>query len=122
MVAPQSIIFTLAGKPGVTVTVVEDVGNLDFHLTTTGLADLSGLFFDFTNTKLSGLKVSGPQITQFVTKAGGVNKLANGVNLNGLKVSTFDVGMEFGLATFWYWSSSLTNPPNPTTIDLSARL
>src|SRR5262249_17075277 len=103
VVDPRSITFTLPGSvpgsPGVTVNVVEDNGNLDFHLTTTGKADLSGLFFDFTNSKLPTLSVSGStDITQFVTQAGGVSNLTNGVNLLGDKVSTFDVGMEFGLA------------------------
>jgi VCBS repeat-containing protein len=72
--------------------------NLDFTLTTTLKADLSGLFFDFTNSKLSSLTATGPLITQFVAKADGVSNLANGVNLNGQKVPNFDVGMEFGLA------------------------
>ena len=87
------------------MTVEEDGGNLDFNVSNTGpKADLSGLFFDFTNKKLAGLAVSGdPQITQFVTGAGSVINLKNGVNLNGAKlngsnVSPFDVGMEFGLA------------------------
>lgn len=101
VVNPRSITFTLAGSPGVTVNVVEDNGNLDFTLMTTGKADLSGLFFDFTNIKLSTLSVAESteiNITQFVTQAGGVSNLTNGVNLGGQKVSTFDVGMEFGLA------------------------
>jgi hypothetical protein len=51
-----------------------------------------------TNSKLSTLSVSGPQITQFVTGAGSIINLKNGVNLNGLHVPAFDVGMEFGLA------------------------
>jgi hypothetical protein len=99
VVLPRSITFTLAGKPDATVNVVEDGGNLDFNVTTTGKADLSGLFFDFTNSKLSTLSVSGgTQITQFAAKAGGVGLLANGVNLQGRDVSKFDVGMEFGTA------------------------
>jgi hypothetical protein len=99
VVLPRSITFTLAGRPGVTVNVVEDGGNLDFHLKTTGKADLSGLFFDLTNSKLSTLKIAGgTQISQFLAKAGGVGNLANGVNLNGQRVSNFDVGMEFGTA------------------------
>lgn len=98
VVDPRSITFTLAGSPGVNINVVEDGGKLDFTLTTTLKADLSGLFFDFTNSKLSTLSVAGPQITQFMTQAGGVMNLANGVNLNGLHLPNFDVGMEFGLA------------------------
>jgi hypothetical protein len=105
VVCPRSITFTLAGAPGATVTVVEDGGNLDFKVAELGpKADLSGLFFDFANSKLAGLAVSGdPQITQFVTGAGSVINLKNGVNLNGAKlnganVSAFDVGLEFGLA------------------------
>ena len=103
VVCPRSITFTLDGSPGVTVNVIEDGGNLDFTLTANTVnsksADLSGLFFDLTNSKLSTLAVSGdPQITQFVTQAGGVINLKNGVNLNGLGVPAFDVGMEFGLA------------------------
>ena len=94
---PRSITFTLKGSPNVTVNVVEDGGKLDFTVTTTSGADLSGLFFDFTNSKLSTLAVNGgTAITQFLHKANGVNTLANDVSLNGTKVSTFDVGIEFG--------------------------
>jgi len=102
VVCPRSITFTEAGSPSVTINVVEDAGNLDFTVTVDPAAkngDLSGLFFDFTNSKLSTLSVSGdPDITQFVKQAGGVMNLTNGVNLNGLGVPNFDVGMEFGLA------------------------
>ncbi len=96
----RSITFTLAGAPSVTINVVEDgSGNLDVNTTVNGVADLSGLFFDMTNSKLSTLSVSGdPLITQFVKGAGSVINLANGVNLNGLGVPAFDVGMEFGRA------------------------
>src|SRR5258708_5123514 len=71
---PRSITVTIPGAPSATVTVVEDGGNLDFTVTLPGpKADISGLFFDFTNSKLSGLHVSGSsQLTQFVTGAGGV--------------------------------------------------
>jgi hypothetical protein len=102
VVCPRSITYTLGGSPGVAITVVEDGGNLDFSLnvdtTDPKKGDLSGLFFDFTNSKLSTLSVSGPQITEFMTQAGGVMNLRNGVNLNGLHLPNFDVGMEFGLA------------------------
>jgi hypothetical protein len=102
VVCPRSITFTLAGNPGVTVHVVEDGGKLDFNLTAQGSTDLSGLFFDFTNSKLSTLtatETNGGGITQFLTgPAGSVINLMNGVNLNGRPVSGFDVGMEFGLA------------------------
>ena len=105
VVCPRSVTFTLPGSPSATVKVVEDAGALDFTVSINGpKADLSGLFFDFTNSKLAGLTVSGdPDITQFVAGAGSVINLKNGVNLNGAKlnganVSPFDVGMEFGLA------------------------
>lgn len=99
VVHARSITFTLPGSPGVTVNVVEDNGNLDFNLATTSSADLSGLFFDFTSSKLSSLSFSDSlDITQFVTGTGAVGNLTNGVNLNGLGVSRFDVGMEFGTA------------------------
>ena len=102
VICPRSITFTLAGSPSVTINVAEDAGKLDFSLnvntTDPKSADLSGLFFDLTNSKLSTLSVSGPQITQFLTGAGGIINLTNGVNLNGLHLPGFDVGMEFGLA------------------------
>jgi Bacterial cadherin-like domain len=101
VVCPRSITFTLPGKPSATVTVVEDAGKLDFQITTPLKADISGLFFDLTNSKLSTLSVVPDpknQITQFVTGAGGVINLKNGVNLNGRGLPNFDVGMEFGLA------------------------
>jgi hypothetical protein len=106
VVSPRSITFTLAGSPGVTITVIEDAGNLDFTLNVNTndakKGDLSGLFFDLTHTtsnnKLSTLSVTGPNITQFVHQAGAVMNLTNGVNLDGLHLPNFDVGMEFGLA------------------------
>ena len=53
--------------PGVTITVVEDGGNLDFTLNG-GLGGLPALFFDFTNSKLSTLSVTGgPQTPQLQT-------------------------------------------------------
>jgi hypothetical protein len=103
VVHPRSITFTLPGSPSVTVNVVEDNGNLDFHLTALGAdlsglgADLSGLFFDFTPSKLLSLSVSGPDITQFLTRADGIINLPDGVNLDGLGLPNFDVGMEFGV-------------------------
>ncbi len=99
VVCPRSITFTLPGSPSAIVKVVEDAGNLDFTVSITGpKADISGLFFDFTNSKLPSLYATGLQITQFVTGAGSVINLTNGVNMNGAKVPNFDVGMEFGLA------------------------
>ena len=110
VIAPRSISFTLTGSPGVAVTVVEDGGNLDFTLSTAGTkkANLSGLFFDFTNTKLSTLSVAGPQISKFVTQSNSVVglyelmsvfvNLANGLNLNGFGLPLFDVGIQFGLS------------------------
>src|SRR5262249_36367048 len=96
VVDPRSITFTLPGKTNVTINVVEDGGNLDFTLNTTLKADLSGLYFDFD--KLAGLSataVNGGTITNFQAHSGAVNVLPNGVNLQGQKVSTFDVGIEF---------------------------
>ena len=79
VLAPRSITFTLAGSPSVTINVVEDKGNLDFTLTTADINDLSGLFFDFTNSKLSTLKVTGDTPIQ-QTHAGGVVNLTFGAN------------------------------------------
>lgn len=99
VVCPRSINFIIPGSPGATVTVVEDAGKLEFTISDIGpKADISGLFFDFTNTKLAGLTAAGLNITQFVTGANSVGNLKNGVNMNGRQVSLFDVGMEFGLA------------------------
>jgi hypothetical protein len=100
VVCPRSITFTLPGSPSARVSVVEDAGNLDFNVSIPGpKADISGLFFDFTSSKLSSLVATGSsQITQFVTGTGKVINLTNGVNMNGAKVPSFDVGMEFGLA------------------------
>jgi hypothetical protein len=79
VVDPRSITFTLPGSPGVTVHVVEDNGNLDFTLTTPDVGDLSGLSFDFTNSKLSTLSVTASNPIA-LTHAGGVVNLTFGVN------------------------------------------
>jgi len=105
VLAPRSITFTLPGAPGVTVMATEDSGNLDFQLKIAGpKADLSGVFFDFTQSKLASLSVvTHTQFTQFLTGTGAVLSLANGVSLsgallNGAPVAPFDSGIEFGKA------------------------
>jgi hypothetical protein len=125
VVCPRSITFTIPGSPSVTVSVVEDGGNFDFTITDGPRADISGLFFDFTNSKLSGLQVSGnPYITQFVTGTNQVGNLKNGINMNGRAVSLFDVGMEFGLAgigsdhqNFNLVNFVLSDPAHDLTLD-----
>jgi Bacterial cadherin-like domain len=100
---PRSIKFTLPAKLGigVEVTVVENNGNLDFTVEVLGTAnhtaDLRGLFFQFDESDLPGLKVINTDgaITGQQIKANGVIDLGQGVNMQGA-ASPFDVGLAFG--------------------------
>jgi hypothetical protein len=98
---PRSIVFTVPGAPGVTITGVEDgAGNLDFTAsvndTSQLVGDLAGLFFQFNDTKLNGLSVSGSDVTLFKTGDDSVINIAPGVNMNGAVTTAFDIGIEFG--------------------------
>jgi hypothetical protein len=98
---PREIVFTIPGAPGVTVTGTEDgAGNLDFTATVNATAqltgDLGGIFFQFNDAKLSGLQISGPQVTTTQISDDQVINLGNGINMNGNGVQPFDVGIQFG--------------------------
>lgn len=59
---PRQITFTIPGSPGVQVTATEDNGQIDFTAQVLGgatVGDLRGLFFNFTDAKVSGLSVTG---------------------------------------------------------------
>jgi hypothetical protein len=97
----RSISFTIPGAPGVNVKAVEDgAGNLDFTATVNTTAqlvgDLGGIFFQFNDSKLSTLQVSGPLITTSQISNDNVINLGNGINMNGAVTTPFDVGIEFG--------------------------
>src|SRR5689334_22989173 len=91
----RSVTFTIppssSGDPSVTVQAQEDPtgnGQLDFTATvntTAGgvIGDLGGLFFDYNDTKLSGLKGTGSTITTFQTGDESVINIAPGINMNG---------------------------------------
>lgn len=88
-------------SPGVHVFVTENsTGGLNFTVnvinTSKLSADLRGLFFNFnSDSKLSGLAVTGGHVTGFNTN--NVIDLGNGANMQGA-ASPFDVGIQFGTA------------------------
>jgi hypothetical protein len=109
MFCPRQISFTIPGKVGVLVTVTENQGKLEFVVDQLGTgkdaADLKALFFQFNESKLATLKISGGDglITDSQIQANKVIDLGQGANLNGKvdpihdKVAPFDVGIAFGV-------------------------
>jgi VCBS repeat-containing protein len=103
---PRSITFTLSGAPGVTIHAEEGVGDfagdLVFTATVNNTAtlegDLGGLFFQFNESKLSGLTVTGDVPLSFQTDPTGGDKiidLGGGVNMRGAGTTGFDLGILF---------------------------
>jgi Cadherin-like domain len=98
---PRQISFTIPGQPGVQVTATENSGNIDFTVdvldSSTLTGDLRGLFFQFNESKLGSLQVTGGEglITDQQIAANAVINLGNGDNMLGA-ASPFDVGIEFG--------------------------
>ncbi len=100
----RSITFTIAAtatSPAVQITAVETAGGtlqftVDVLSTSKLTGDLRGLFFDFNRDPLlSGLKVSGSNITAFDTID--VTNLGNGVTMQSAG-APYDVGVAFGSA------------------------
>jgi Big-like domain-containing protein len=98
---PRQISFTIPGMLGVQVTATENGGNIDFTvdvLDSSALTgDLRGLFFQFNESKLGTLKITGGEglITSTHISANSVIDLGNGNNMKGA-ASPFDVGIAFG--------------------------
>jgi hypothetical protein len=99
---PRQISFTIPGKVGVQVTATETGdGSIDFVVDVLGsgkhAADLRGLFFHFTESKLPGLQITGGDgwIVETQIKANSVIDLGQGANMHG-KANPFDIGIEFG--------------------------
>jgi VCBS repeat-containing protein len=103
---PRSITFTLSGTPGVTIHAEEGkgdfAGDLVFTATVNNTAtlegDLGGLFFQFNESKLSGLTVTGDVPLTFQTDPTGGDKiidLGGGVNMRGAGTTGFDLGILF---------------------------
>jgi hypothetical protein len=101
---PRQVSFTIPGQPGVQVTATqngENGGSIDFTVdvldSSTLTGDLRGLFFQFNESKLGSLQVTGGDglITDKQIAANAVINLGNGDNMLGA-ASPFDVGIEFG--------------------------
>ena len=105
-VSANALLITLddntnSGEPSeVQVTVDQSGDNLKFTVdvvsTNTGnIGDLRGLFFQIADESLlSGLSVTGVDVTDFQFNANAVNDLGNGANINPL--GPYDVGIEIG--------------------------
>jgi hypothetical protein len=99
----SSLSFNLSAVTGdlaeATITLTElDNGALqvDVSLLNGTIADLQGVFINIANESLvSGLSVTGSDITDVKFAVNGVTDLGDGVNLNGTK-TTFDGGVQIG--------------------------
>src|SRR5262245_18335242 len=100
---PRSITFTVPGAPGVTIHVEDGegtkAGSLIFTVTVNNTntldGNLGGLFFQFNDTKLTGLNVTGPDVAFFQTGDDTVLNLGNGLSMNGAVTTGFDLGIAF---------------------------
>jgi hypothetical protein len=98
---PRQVSFEIPGLVGVQVTATENAGSLDFTVdaldSSTLTGDLRGLFFQFNESKLGTLQVTGGDglITGVQIDANAVINLGNGNNMIGA-ASPFDVGIAFG--------------------------
>jgi Ca2+-binding RTX toxin-like protein len=107
----RAVDFLIQGEPGALVTVTETPeGTLTFKVKVTDvitgttdapdIADLRGLFFDVSDaTLLSGLSVTGSDVTTYLVDADKVMQVEKDVTMSGevgKSVGPFDVGIEFG--------------------------
>jgi hypothetical protein len=133
---PRTLAFTIpggSGNPGVLVIAVEHqengvkTGTIDFTVDVLGNADLRGLFFQFNEAHLNGLRVTGGDglITKTVIQEDSVINLGQGVEMNGA-ASPFDVGIRWGTPGPDFINSpvhfTLSNPNQFLTVDDIARL
>lgn len=99
----RSISFIIEGEVKTRVTITEtDEGTLKFDLMVLGggaIGDLRAFFFDLSDVDVSGLSVTGDDVTDTLTEDDGVTSLGQDANISG-SVSNlfgeFDVGIEFG--------------------------
>jgi VCBS repeat-containing protein len=99
-----SLTFTVEGSVSARITVTEVGGDLVFTVDLTSVTgtvgDLRALFFDVSNEALlSGLSVTGTDVTGQVFSANKVKTLGGDANINGQVVNelgAFDAGVEFG--------------------------
>jgi len=107
----RAVDLLIQGEPGALVTVAETAeGTLTFDVKVTDvitgagdmpdIADLRGLFFHVSDeTLLSGLTVTGADVTTYLVNANKVMQVENDVTMNGevgKSVGPFDIGIEFG--------------------------
>lgn len=101
----ETVNFTLSSDVNVAVTITQlDDGTLKFDLTvldeTGSIGDLNGLFFDLMDDSiLSGMEITGDDVTDTAMKVDGVTKVSGFNNVNGEVANDygkFDIGIEFG--------------------------
>jgi VCBS repeat-containing protein len=101
----NTLTFTIYGDVNIGITVTElENGDLKFDLMvlddTGSIGDLNAVFFDITDDSIvSGLSVSGDDVTGSAFKVDGVTKVDNFTNMNGEVVKDygkFDTGVQFG--------------------------
>jgi VCBS repeat-containing protein len=101
-----SLVFAVEGTVSALITVTEVGGDLVFNVQLTSdtgtIGDLRALFFDVNNEALlSGLSVTGVDVTDSAFGANTIKTLGGDANISGEVVNTFgafDAGVEFGTA------------------------
>ena len=100
----SSLTFEIEGDISAVITITEVDGNLVFDIAQTSdngsSGDLKALFFDVADeTLLSGLSVTGADITDSAFVANSTTNLGQGTSINGQVVKElgkFDAGLAFG--------------------------
>jgi hypothetical protein len=94
-----SATFSIPGEPGVTITITENAGNLEFSVSIVPgpngeIGDIRGVFFNVADPSvLGGLHVTGANVTDSQFSNDNVSNLGNGANINP---NVFDAGVELG--------------------------
>ena len=100
----SSLTFEIEGDVSALITITEVDGTLVFDIVLTSetgsLSDLRALFFDVADeTLLSGLSVTGADVTDSAFEANSTTNLGQGANINGQVVKAlgkFDAGIAIG--------------------------
>ncbi len=92
--------FTIQGEPKIVVSLLEQAdGSILVTLNQEGnqVGDIRGLFFDVADPSVLGsLSIDGVNVANVALGNGAITTVGGDVNMNGVKVAPFDVGIAFG--------------------------